>query len=291
MDNPGYDHHAAGVFIMTEDYYQHRETRIERLNDLAEKNTEKAEQLHDQAHKMAEVIPFGQPILVGHYSEKSDRSYRNRIHNKFEQAFETSEKADYYKQRALSAAGNNAISSDAPDAVDLLKAKLAKCVEFQEHAKTVNKICRKKITDEEKIKLLIESGLKESTAKECLVPDFCGRVGVPAYALTNNNGNMKRIKERIAELEKAQTDKSTEYEIGNISIVDSVEDNRIMITFPGVPDESIRARLKSDGFRWSPSSGAWQAYRSAAWKIPGIIRFLSVMPAYVDPSLLQDVTA
>lgn len=79
----------------------------------------------------------------------------------------------------------------------------------------------------------------------------------------------------------------TEQQIGDITIINSVEDNRIMITFPGVPDESIRARLKSDGFRWSPSNGAWQAYRSAAWKIPGIIKFLTVMPGYVQPVLCE----
>lgn len=274
-----------------EDYYEKQAEKLERYQNLAEKKEAEGNALIARAHQMADQIPFGQPILVGHYSEKGDRNYRARINSTWDRGFETLKTAEHYERKVQSIESNRAISSDAPDAVDLLKAKLAKCVEFQEHAKTANKICRKKVTDEEKIKLLIKSGLKESTAKECLVPDFCGRVGVPAYALTNNNGNMKRIKERITELEKAQTDKSTEYEIGNITITDSVEDNRIMITFPGVPDESIRARLKSDGFRWSPSSGAWQAYRSAAWKIPGIIRFLSVMPGYVNPSLLQDVTS
>lgn len=274
-----------------EDYYERQAEKLERYQDLAEKKTSEGNALIDRAHQMADQIPFGQPILVGHYSEKGDRNYRARINSTWDKGYETLKTAGHYERKVHSIESNRAISSDAPDAVDLLQAKLLKLVEFQEHAKIVNKICRKKVSDEEKIKLLIESGLKESTAKEALVPDFAGRIGIPSYALTNNNGNMKRIKDRIAELEKAATDKTTDYEIGNITITDSVEDNRVMITFPGVPDESIRARLKSDGFRWSPSSGAWQAYRSAAWKIPGIIRFLSVMPAYINPSLLQDVTA
>lgn len=268
---------------MPEDYYQKQEARIERFRELAEKNTVKAESLFNRAHQMAEVIPFGQPILVGHYSEKSDRSYRNRIQNTWERAAETAKKADYYKSRALSADSNRAISSDAPDAIELLKEKLAKCVEFQEHAKTVNKICRKKCSDEEKIKLLIESGLKESTAKNCITPDEFGRTGVPSYALTNNNGNMKRIKDRIALLEKQKNDITTEITIGDITITDSVEDNRIMITFPGMPDEGIRNKLKSYGFRWSPSNKAWQAFRTAKWKIPYIIKALTAMPAYVTP--------
>jgi hypothetical protein len=273
------------------DYYEKQAEKLERYQDLAEKKTNEGNALIARAHQMAEQIPLGQPILVGHYSEKGDRNYRARINSTWDRGYETLKTAEHYERKVQSIESNRAISSDAPDAVELLRVKLQKLVDFQEHAKIVNKICRKKVPDEEKIKLLIESGLKESTAKEALLPDFCGRVGIPAYALTNNNGNMKRIKDRIAELEKAQTDISTETMIGDVSIVDSVEDNRIMIVFPGVPDEAIRARLKSDGFRWSPSSGAWQAYRSAAWKIPGIVRFLSVMPGYVNPSLLQDVPA
>jgi hypothetical protein len=56
-----------------------------------------------------------------------------------------------------------------------------------------------------------------------------------------------------------------------------------MITFPGMPDEGIRNKLKSDGFRWSPSNKAWQAFRTAKWKIPYIIKALTAMPAYVTP--------
>lgn len=266
-----------------EDYYERQAEKLERYQDLAQKKMHEGNALIDRAHQMADQIPFGQPILVGHHSEKRDRNYRDRIWGTWDRGLETLKTAEHYERKAQAIASNRAISSDAPDAIELLKEKLAKCVKFQENAKIVNKICRKKVSDEEKIKLLIESGLKESTAKEALVPDYAKRIGIPSYALTNNNGNMKRIRDRIAELEKAKIDQTTEIQIGDITITDSVEENRVMITFPGVPDKSIRARLKSDGFRWSPSSGAWQAYRSAAWKIPGIVKFLCSMPAYVSP--------
>ena len=47
-----------------------------------------ADRLHTDARDMASIIPFGQPILVGHHSEKRDRNYRGRIHKKFERSFE-----------------------------------------------------------------------------------------------------------------------------------------------------------------------------------------------------------
>ena len=36
------------------------------------------------------------------------------------------------------------------------------------------------------------------------------------------------------------------------------EDNRLQVVFDGMPDADTRAELKSSGFRWAPSVGAWQ---------------------------------
>ena len=266
------------------DYYNKKASRILRFQELADKNKTAGDTLHEQAHKMAEVIPFGQPILIGHHSEKSDRSYRNRIHNKFEQAFEAYDKADYYNQKATSAIDNDAISSDAPDAIELLKEKLQNLKESHEMMLHGNKIIRnKKLTDEQKISELVKIGLPEPKAKDKLSGDCMGNIGFPRYAITNSSVNIRNVEKRITELEKRKNDVTTETSIGDIDIIDSVEENRIMIIFPGVPGESIRARLKSDGFRWSPSNGAWQTYRTAKWKIQGIIKMLTVMPAYVTP--------
>jgi len=266
-------------------YHKRREARIELYQDLADKNAIKSTQLHDQVHKMADVIPFGQPILVGHYSEKRDRNYRERIWNKMDKAVETGKKAEYYAQKAASAENNNAISSDDPDAIDALKEKLQNLKDSHKLMVEGNKIIRKKsLTPEQKIAGLVKIGLRESASITKLKPDSMGNIGFPGYALTNSSANIKRVKERIKQLEKQKTEITTEQEIGDITITNSVEENRIMIIFPGIPDAAIRDKLKRDGFRWSPTNGAWQAYRSAAWKIPGIIRFLTVMPGYVNPN-------
>jgi hypothetical protein len=43
---------------------------------------------------------------------------------------------------------------------------------------------------------------------------------------------------------------------GDIELSES--DNRVRLTFPGKPSEEIRALLRSYGFVWSPTAGAWQ---------------------------------
>lgn len=41
-------------------------------------------------------------------------------------------------------------------------------------------------------------------------------------------------------------------------LVENAELGRIQFLFDGKPDEATRALLKANGFRWSPSQGAWQ---------------------------------
>ena len=119
------------------DYEQKQEARRERYERKAEQLRAEAGRLHEQAHDMASVIPLGQPILVGHYSEGRDRRYRERIHNIFGKAFAAMDKADYYEQKAASV-GSGGISSDDPDAVKKLKTKLAELEKLQEWMKRAN---------------------------------------------------------------------------------------------------------------------------------------------------------
>jgi hypothetical protein len=76
------------------------DARVERFTAKAEKAEENAEAFYHEARKMAEIIPLGQPILIGHYSEGPDRRYRARIDKKYDHAHEEFEKAKYYEHRA-----------------------------------------------------------------------------------------------------------------------------------------------------------------------------------------------
>ena len=259
-----------------EDYYERQAEKLARYKELAVKKNHEGSALIDRAHKMADAIPFGQPILIGHYSEKGDRNYRARINNTWDRGFETLKTAEHYERKASAIESNRAISGDAPDAIELLKVKLQNLKDSHSLMVSANKILKsKKLTNDQKIQEMVKIGLSEAEAKSNFVPDSLCRIGYPNYAITNSGANIRTVEKRIAILEKQKSDITTVQEVGDITITDSVEDNRIMIVFPGIPSESIRTKLKSDGFRWSPSSGAWQAYRTAKWKIPGVVAYLS----------------
>lgn len=239
------------------DYEAKRQARAERFRELAEKNAAAASRTYQQAHDMADVIPFGQPILVGHHSESRDRNYRGRIQGKYEKGAELEGKAKYYAQKASSAESNHAISSDDPEAVTKLKEKIAKAEQSQQSMRSFNKCLRAKDNDG-----MLALGFSQAIINELSKPDFCGRLGFADYQLTNNNGNIRRMKERLTLLEKRSSDTTTERTTGDITIIDNVELNRLQIIFPGKPADEVRAELKSAGFRWSPYEGAWQRHRS-----------------------------
>jgi len=250
---------------MKSNYEEKKAARIEKYKRLAEKNESTSEQQFNRASEMASVIPFGQPILIGHHSEKKDRNYRNKITRLQDKAMESSSKAKYYEDRATIAESNTAISSDDPNALIKLKEKLLAMEELQEIMKAANKIIKsKKLTDDEKIEELGDHNIKESQARKLLLPDFCGRIGFPNYRLTNNNQNMSRVRERIKHLEKIGKMESKEEVINGVRIYTNVEENRVQLFFPGKPEETTRKALKGNGFRWSPSEGAWQRQISSS---------------------------
>ena len=239
------------------DYEAKLEARRERYEEKAEQLRVEAKRLHQRAHEMADVIPFGQPILVGHYSEGRDRRYRERIHNTFGKAFATMDKANHYEQKAASV-GTGGISSDDPDAVVKLKEKLESLQRNHEWMKNVNAAIRKGKTPDKQIPALVALGMTEAEAQELLKPDYCGRIGIAPYSLQNNNANIRRVEQRIRELERAaERNVTVEREGNGYTYREDADENRVMFLFDGKPEEATRKLLKAYGFKWSPTRTAW----------------------------------
>lgn len=236
-------------------YEERQEARRERYLEKAEQARAEASKRWERARKMGEAIPFGQPILVGHHSEKSDRAYRSRMRGHYDKAHELSEKAEYYEQKAESV-GLGGISSDDPDAIEKLTDKLEKLKKHQEIMKNVNRAIRMKDTEKGNAKLL-ELGFSEDEIIKLREPDFCGHIGYPAYVLQNNNANIHRIEGRIKDLQRRQEREATTEDIKTDLYYFKIDDNRCQFIFDGKPDEEVRSILKRHSFKWSPSRGAW----------------------------------
>lgn len=153
--------------------------------------------------------------------------------------------------------GTGGISSDDPQAVEKLEAKLATLEKHQEMMKAANAAIRMKDPAKGDAKLA-ELGYTPEDIAKLRAPDFCGRIGYPAYELQNNNANIRRIRGRIAELKKRTENTPEGWEFDGGRVVVNTAENRLQVIFDGKPDADVRTELKGEGFRWAPSQGAWQ---------------------------------
>ena len=239
------------------------------MQDRAEQARAAAVRLSSEGSSMAEAIPFGQPILVGHHSEKRDRAYRESIRAKFAKANAEYCKADELERRAEAAANNTAIYSDDPDAVQAIDEKLAKMKAERETYKKIIALIRK--NDQAGLLELLKT--PEAVAK-VLTPDCFGGIGIQSFTLTNLGANIRRLEKRRAELVTLKATGKTERMVGEVRVVEDPDIARIQLFYPGKPDQATRDNLKRWGFRWAPSEGAWQrnlnnAGRYAAKRVLG----------------------
>ena len=231
------------------DYEARQKAKRERYEELAQKHRDEAQRRREYADRMAGVMN-GQPILIGHHSEKRHRNDIDKMHNNMRKGIEHTETAEYYDRKA-DGIGKGGVSSDDPEAIQKLEIKVADLEKRQAFMKSANKAVRLKDTEKGDA-ILAEMGLDRQ-------PDIMGCVGFPSYSLQNNNANIRRIKQRIETLRQAPTE-TIEAQHGDIKVVENTDENRVQIIFPGKPSVEIRTVLKSHGFRWSRRNTAWQRH-------------------------------
>jgi len=159
--------------------------------------------------------------------------------------------------------GTGGIKSDDPQAIGKLRLKLACLEKDQEDWRRQNAYYRKHKTMvgygpfTEDGARRIDKAIAEGPLSE----------GKPhaSWELSNNSAEIRRIKDRITGLEKAAQRAAEQAETGGGivkfeggQIVENHELMRLQILFDGKPDPDTRTLLKSHGFRWAPSQGAWQ---------------------------------
>ena len=79
------------------------EDRAERFDEYADKRAADAKAARDAVARIADNIPLGQPILVGHHSERSARRDAERIENGMRRAVKMWDTASYWQSRAAGA--------------------------------------------------------------------------------------------------------------------------------------------------------------------------------------------
>lgn len=172
---------------------------------------------------------------------------------------------NYYFKKIKNILTNTTIFSGDALAIEKLQAKLSELEEKQVRMKALNSYYRthKTLKGFEGI-----SDKKAAELDETIKESYGEQKPYPSWALTNNNAEIRRVKSRIAEIEKlkanaAAVDDEKYPRVDGIEVVENSEAMRIQLIFDEKPDDDTRELLKSNGFRWSPKFGAWQRQLTA----------------------------
>lgn len=269
---------------------EHQRRRRERAERRAARLEREADAQLSDARGELDPIPPGQPILVGHHSERRHREAIERHDRKTREALDTARAADAAKGTAARA--GYAISSDDPDAIDALEARLAELEAARALSKAVNAAYRKGgweavgrvpgVTP----KLLAGAKRTLELAPWMKTPMETKNVGA----------NIRRVRRRIEELRAAaERLAAPPIEGDGFTIEEDVDDNRVRFRFDERPSRETTAKMKRAGFRWSRRHGAWQrqlndAGRYAARRMAEEL-FGWVEPARADESAADDAEA
>lgn len=243
-----------------EDYFERKESRIERLREKSEKMKAESVEAFSNARKIQDNIPLGQPILIGHHSEKRSKKDRDKIDASIKKSVEKQERAEYYDEKIKAAEKNTKISSDNPQAIELLEEKISKLKARQQTYKDMNKYYKKHKT------MTGFEDLSDEKAEEInrrIDEDYSfNKKPAPSYILSNLNAMIKSAEKRLEQLKELDAMEYEEVEFDSCTVISNDITNRVEMHFGYKPNEDMRTMLKRKGFKWSRNNGCWQRLRN-----------------------------
>ena len=175
------------------------ENRLERRLDWADGREAKATQARDASLAITEHIPFGQPILVGHHSEKRHRNALGRAQSLASKTVEHANMADHHRSKAdgIKRQLDHSIYSDDHDAIQRLEERIASLEAERDRIKAYNKTCRKGATHGD-LSLLDEEQRSKLASYAQHWP--AGLTNGRWPDLTNLGANIRRNRQRLEQL-------------------------------------------------------------------------------------------
>lgn len=273
----GYRSEVDKAYDIADKVAEKKPEEAERVYRLAERYSKKMAEYYNKESSIGMMCPSVMISGAGNFPvKKKERQLA---------AWERNHEFYQYVQGILAKIenilyGREIIKSDDERAIEKLEEKLEDMKKLQEDMKAANKALRLKDKEAGNDQLR-EMGYSEETIEELRKPDYLGRVGYPNFQLSNNNANIHRVEERLKRLKAVKERGSSEQEYKTFKVVENTEAMRYQIIFDGKPDAEIRTLLKSNGFKWAPSQGAWQRQitSNGKWALKKVVEKLKEMEA------------
>lgn len=270
-----YQHYVNKAYDLADAVAEERPEAAERVYRLAERYSKKMAENINKESAIGCMCPSVMISGTGNFPTKKKEKQVAAWERNHE---EWKEIQNILKKMESIRYGKEIIKSGDEDAVGKLEKKLEELKATQERMKAANRAIRMKDTEKGNEKLR-EMGFSEMQINELRTPDFCGRLGFPDYALTNNNANIHRVEGRLRGLKAAKEKGTQKTECKFFKTVENTENMRLQLFFDDVPDAEVRAVLKKNGFKWAPSQKAWQRQltNNARWALDRVMEELESM--------------
>lgn len=238
------------------DYEARQEARRARFLALAERFDKESNARYETAMAILAPIPPGQPILIGHHSEKRHRRALERHDTNMRKSIEARDKAAHYRAQAegvgKTGRGGEAISSHDPDAVQKLTGKAGELSELREHMKKANAFFKKHktLTGCDVPEQVIEEGRRNM--------QVWGNVysaPFPPYSLQNLGARIRQATQRAETIEATPDLEGMSEQVGSATV--STDDGRVLLKFRARLSRDDYKRVRSAGFVWSPTRSAF----------------------------------
>jgi hypothetical protein len=192
-------------------------------------------------------------------------------------------------------APGDAIRSNHPDAISLIRAEIEKRRHMHSMMKIANAAIKAaKTQDKAALAEAVQgaTGFKLETCLKIVTPPQGFPVGFASFSLSNGLAEIKRYEARLSALEanaaRGTVERQHNTTAGALTIIENPDAARVQLIFPGKPDDATRALLKGNGFRWAPSEGAWQRHlnnagRYAASRVLSALQVDEAPAAPVEP--------
>ena len=262
------------------------EAKIERRAEWADKAKARSAQRFEAADKIAQSIPFGQPILVGHHSEGHARADQKRIHSNMDKGCAEAALAKHHEAKAdgLERQLDRSIFSDDANAIAELEQRIAEREAECARMKAVNTAWRKsekaapELDKPARLAVLVKASV--ITDNEAMaIARFFGlchweQQPFPAYATTNQRSSIRRDRERIEEIKRRQAMSAKADTAPGGVLIENVGTTEAgqpysKVTFAEKPDWEVLNALRAAGYAWS--RGSWVGETA---KLPEAVREL-----------------
>ncbi len=110
--------------------------RVERLNGWVDSAEKRSDEWRDKSNEGADFLLLGEPIKIGHHSEKRHRALIERNWNRMSNAVNEQKKAEAYKERAeYWESMANKIDLSMPESLEFFKIQLEEAKEYHKGLK------------------------------------------------------------------------------------------------------------------------------------------------------------